>query len=683
MTIGYRKEIDGLRAIAVVPVILFHAGFQLFSGGYIGVDIFFVISGYLITSILLDEHQHQAFSLAAFYERRARRILPALILVLACCLPFAYAILSPLDLRAFAKSLLSANIFLANVVSYQQTDYFDAASEIKPLLHLWSLSIEEQYYLVLPLLLAFLVKRGAKSVFAILLILGVTSLVYSEHVLYINERASFFFTTSRAWELLVGSLSAALVHYNYVSLQPTTNTLYLNVRQWLSALGFAMVAYPIFFYSKNTPFPGLSALVPSLGTALILLFAVPNTWVQRFLSLKPMVFVGLISYSAYLWHQPVLAFVRYRSLDSLAPLALAGLVACVMVLAYFSWRFVEQPFRDKQRFNRRQIWISAVIATIGLSTLSVYVYKKNGLPSRFDGKYSEAFYPHEFKEDNFCHFKPLFDSQNLLRCDFGDPNGKRTVFLVGDSHASALLGGLHESFKEKSIKGIRVQVLKCAHQIPGMISASVNEEKIAIAEKCSSTYDELSNLFKKHADALVLSIRWTARFAPIPGEVEEFFFNNQEGGVEFKPNISNFAQDENGVWSVGGEGKKLAVHKLLNRFTSTGKPVILVYPVPEAGWDIPRYNFNTYAKTGAVQSTVSTSYELFKRRNSFSNRTLDQFQALNLIRIKPENYFCNTYLAGRCVAQHEYVPFYYDTNHLSTAGAKPITDDIVKILQKQ
>ncbi len=413
MSIGYRKEIDGLRAVAVVPVILFHAGFQLFSGGYIGVDIFFVISGFLITSILLDEHQTQNFSLAAFYERRARRILPALVLVLACCLPFAYAILSPLDFRAFAKSLLGANIFLANIVSYQQTDYFDAASEIKPLLHLWSLSIEEQYYLVLPLLLAFLVKLGPKSVFSVLLALAAASLAYSEHVLYINERASFFFTTSRAWELLAGSLSAALVHYKFISLQSTTNTRTMLARQLLSGLGLAMVATPIFFYSKDTPFPGVYAVIPSLGTALILLFAIENTWAQRILSIKPLVGIGLISYSAYLWHQPVLAFVRYRSLESLSTTILVGLVLSVMGLSYLSWHFVERPFRNKVQFNRKQVWIFAISTSLILSVVSVLIYKKNGLPNRFDDKYSEAFYPHEFKEDNFCKFKPLFGSENL------------------------------------------------------------------------------------------------------------------------------------------------------------------------------------------------------------------------------------------------------------------------------
>lgn len=682
MSIGYRKEIDGLRAIAVLPVILFHAGFQWFSGGYIGVDIFFVISGFLITSILLDEHQHQTFSLAAFYERRARRILPALVLVLACCLPFAYAVLSPIDLRAFAKSLLGANVFLANVVSYQQTDYFDAASEIKPLLHLWSLSIEEQYYLVLPLLLAFLVKRGAKSVFGMLLVLSVASLFYSEQVLYANERAAFFFTHSRAWELLIGSLSAALVHYNHLSLQPSSHARTVVARQLLSALGFAMVALPIFFYSKDTPFPGLSATVPAVGTALILLFALENTWVQRLLSLKPLVGVGLISYSAYLWHQPVLAFVRYRSLESLSTLTLLGLVLLVMLMAYLSWRFVERPFRDKQTFSRRQIWVFAITTTLVFSALSVYVYKRNGLPSRFDGKYSEAFYPHEFKEDGFCRFKPLFGSDTLQGCEFGAPNGKRTVFLVGDSHASALLGGLHESFKKLGWRGVRVQFLKCSHQVPGMISATVNKERIAIAERCIDSLKGLSEIIRQHGDSIVLSIRWTAKLSPIPNEVEEFYFDNKEGGVEYKPNISNYALNEKGEWSIDGQSKKKAIHSLLTELTRTGKPLVVLYPVPEVGWDVPRFNFATYSATGSVQSEISTSHLVFKQRNHFINQTLDSFSAPNLWRVKPELFFCDTYIPDRCIAQKDWIPFYYDTNHLSTAGAKPLTSEIVKLLQQ-
>ncbi len=680
MTIGYRKEIDGLRALAVVPVILFHAGFQLFSGGYVGVDIFFVISGFLITSILLDEHQNQTFSLAAFYERRARRILPALVLVLVCCLPFAYLWLSPLDLRDFAKNIFGANLFLANVVSYQQTNYFDAASEIKPLLHLWSLSIEEQYYLVLPLLLAFLVKRGASAVFATLFASGIASLIYSEHALLTNERGAFFFATSRAWELLVGSLSAALVHYKFISLQASTHTRTMMLRQILSTLGFCMVLVPIFFYSKDTPFPGLFALIPAIGTALILLFALTNTWVQRILSFAPLVGIGLISYSAYLWHQPVLAFVRYNNLESLSNGTLSLLIVLIMVLAYLSWRFVEQPFRQKQKFTRRQIWFFAAIATSTLLALSVIGYKKNGMPERFNGQYSTAFFPHEFKEDGFCKFKPLFGSDRLHGCEFGNAKGQRTVFLIGDSHASSLLGGLHESFQRSNIKGIRVKVLQCAHQIPGMISASVTAEKIALANDCVKTYEELSNLVLKHADAVVLSVRWTARFTPIPGVADEFFFDNQEGGVEFKPNISNFAQDENGQWTVSESAKRRALHNLLGSLSSPGKPMVLVYPVPEVGWDLPRYNFTTYRKTGQVQSEVSTSYELFKKRNSFVNHSLDEFNAPNLWRVNPEKYFCNTYSPNRCVAQHNHIPFYHDTNHLSLEGAKPLTDEITELL---
>lgn len=680
MTFGYRKEIDGLRAIAILPVIFFHAGFQLFSGGYIGVDVFFVISGFLITSILLDEYQQGTFSFSAFYERRARRILPALAFVLLCCLPFAYYLFSPLDFRAFAKSLLGANIFLANVVSYQQTDYFDAAAEIKPLLHLWSLSIEEQYYLFLPLLLAVFIKRGQVALFAVLIAIASLSLFYSEHVLYTNERASFFFISSRAWELLVGSLAAALVYYKLIPIHVSSNPRWFFIRQVLSIFGIFMVLIPIFLYSKDTPFPGLSAVIPVLGSAFVLLFAVENTWVQRLLSLKPLVGVGLISYSAYLWHQPVLAFVRYQSQNSLSISTLLGLLAVVMALAYLSWRYIERPFRDKQRITRKEIWVFSLVSIFFFSALSFYIYKSNGLPKRFDGKYAEAFYPHEFKVDNFCRFKPMFDATDIEGCEFGDPNGKRTVFLVGDSHADALFGGLHESFQTQGIKGVRIKVLKCPHYIPGMIAGSVNEERITLANQCSNNYQALFTMMSKHANSVVLAVRWTARTSPISGGTEQYFFDNQEGGVELKPNISNFAKDDAGQWTVGPDGKTKALHYMLKGFTSAVDKVIVVYPVPEVGWDIPRYNFAIYAKTREVQPIVSTSYEIFKRRNDFSSRALDSFSAPNLLRVKPENYFCNTFLINRCVAQNNFIPFYYDTNHLSSAGAKPLTDDVVKLL---
>jgi peptidoglycan/LPS O-acetylase OafA/YrhL len=681
MGIAHRTEIDGLRALAVLPVIFFHAGFTLFSGGYVGVDVFFVISGFLITSILLTEHENRTFSLAAFYERRARRILPALLLMLACTLPFAYALLSPLDLRAYAKNLLAANIFIGNVVSYQQTDYFDAASEIKPLLHLWSLAIEEQYYLVLPPLLALLVKRGRRTLFLVLGLLCAASLIYSERTISVNERAAFFFTHSRVWELLLGSLAAALLHYSVVT-RPNTSDRPATSWAWVPAMaGLLMVVVPVVSYSKNTPFPGWHASIPALGTALILLFA-QGTAVSRLLSLKPLVAVGLVSYSAYLWHQPVFAFARYRSPDNLPNTTMVALIALTLVLAGLSWYFVEQPVRDRRRWSRRQLWVLVGIPTLLLSAAAIYLYQAKGLPERFDPRYTEAFFPKQFQEVGFCKFKPLHGAQSIQGCDFGDPQGATQVWLVGDSHASSLLGGLHENFKKQGVRGVRVRVTGCAHQIPGMISAAVTDEKIETAQQCMDSYQALSKLIEAHADSVVVSIRWTARFAPIAGEVEDFFFDNQEGGLELKPNVLNFAPTDSGQWSTEAEPKKKALHRYLKAFANSEKKVILVYPVPEAGWDVPRYNFARYLKTGEVPAQISTSYPLFQRRNSFVIRALDDFAAANVQRARPASYFCNTAQMDRCMVQDNHKPFYHDTNHLSLTGAQALTEDITRMVQR-
>lgn len=680
MSMTHRTEIDGLRALAVLPVIFFHAGFTLFSGGYVGVDVFFVISGFLITSILLTEHENRTFSLAAFYERRARRILPALLLVLTCTLPFAYALLSPLDLRSFAKNLLAANLFIGNVIAYQQTDYFDAASEIKPLLHLWSLAIEEQYYLVLPPLLALLVKRGRRSVFLVLGLLCVASLVYSERAIAINERAAFFFTHSRVWELLVGSLAAALMHYGLVT-KPSSPNEPATPWAWVPAsLGLLMIVVPVLTYTKNTPFPGWYAAVPALGTALVLLFA-QGTAVARLLSLKPLVAVGLISYSAYLWHQPVFAFARYRSLDNLPSTAMLALITLTLILASLSWYFVEQPVRDKRRWNRRQLWLLLGIPTLLLSAVAIYLYQAKGLPERFDPRYTEAFFPKQFREDGFCNYKPLHGAENIQGCEFGDAEGTTQVWLTGDSHASALLGGLHETFKKQRIRGIRIKVMGCAHQIPGMISQAVTDEKIRAAQQCSDNYRALSQLIAQHADSVIVSVRWTARFAPIVGEAEEFYFDNQEGGVELKPNIHNFAPDSSGGWSTQAEPKKQALHRYLKHFSASGKNVVLVYPVPEAGWDVPRYNFARYIKTGEVPAQISTSYPLYQQRNRFVINGLDEFVAANVQRTRPEQYFCNTAQAGRCMVQENHTPYYHDTNHLSLKGAQAMAEDITRMVK--
>ncbi|HWK41740.1 MAG TPA: acyltransferase family protein [Croceibacterium sp.] len=332
----YRREIDGLRAVAVVPVILFHAGFSLFSGGFVGVDVFFVISGYLITGILIGELERGDFSIARFYERRARRILPALFLVIACCIPFAWYLMLPQQQAEFAASIAAVTLFSSNVLFWMQTGYFASDAELRPLLHTWSLAVEEQYYLLFPILLAVFWRWGRQRVLLLIVLAALASLALSQWASDHAESANFYLAPPRAWELLAGSICAFLLRG-----RPSF------ANSWLSGLGLALIVFSILFLDDSLPFPGIYALPPVLGTVLIILFGGAGTPAARLLSLRAFVGIGLISYSAYLWHQPLFAFARLGSDTEPTRLLMTALAGLSLILAWLSWRFVEQPFRGK------------------------------------------------------------------------------------------------------------------------------------------------------------------------------------------------------------------------------------------------------------------------------------------------------------------------------------------------
>jgi peptidoglycan/LPS O-acetylase OafA/YrhL len=423
----YRREIDGLRAIAVMPVILFHAGFSVFSGGYVGVDVFFVISGYLITSLILADIETGTFSIARFYERRARRILPALTVVMLACIPFAWAWMMPGQFKGFSNSLIAVTFFASNILFWRESGYFDTASEEKPLLHTWSLAVEEQYYLLFPILMILIWRFGRRPAFHVVMGLALISLLLSEWGWRNSPSANFYLAPSRAWELFAGSLCAFVQS---------------SRGQWRSetgaAAGLGAILLAVFLYDDHTPFPSAYALAPVLGTALVVLFAAPGTWVARLLSLRPMVAVGLISYSAYLWHQPLFAFARIRSPETPAPLLMLGLAALTLILAWISWRFVEQPFRGRAPLlaTRRAVFAASAAVTVSVLALGIagstliqpYMALRHA-DLLTDGPARNA--PYEA-----CTGFQVEEGQALCR-RYG--NGSRVAVLWGDSHAMPLL----------------------------------------------------------------------------------------------------------------------------------------------------------------------------------------------------------------------------------------------------
>ncbi len=424
----YRREIDGLRAIAVVPVILFHAGFDWFRGGFIGVDVFFVISGYLITSIIISEKQEGRFSIANFYERRARRILPPLIFVMLVCLPLAWIWMLPSQLVDFGKSIMAVSAFVSNVLFWMQSGYFAGASDVKPLLHTWSLAVEEQYYIVFPVVVTLLWRYGQRWLVGLLMLALLASLGMAEWGWRHQPHANFFLAPSRVWELLVGALCAFYLFGKE------------NVKgqELLSLLGAVLIGFSVVVFDESTPFPSLYGVIPVLGTALIILFASPETLVARVLSLPLLVAIGLISYSTYLWHQPLFAFGRLSGF--LTASTSLVLIALAFVLGWLSWRYVERPFRNRQRVSLRRLLQTVVLLFIVLNASAFAFVKTDGFAGRYPEHDRFLVTLNTSEQGKYVHRR---FAQRELKPFIADDRIK--LFVVGDSYGEDIVNALYEA----------------------------------------------------------------------------------------------------------------------------------------------------------------------------------------------------------------------------------------------
>ncbi len=431
---NYRAEIDGLRAIAVLPVILFHAGFDTFGGGFVGVDVFFVISGYLITRILIDDLERDAFSLIGFYERRARRILPALFFVMACCVPFGWASMSPAQFESFSKSLAATALFVSNILFWQTESYFAESSDLQPFIHMWSLAVEEQYYILFPIILFLSWRFWRERTLLVLALLAFASLGLTQWGWNADPRAVFYLLPTRAWELLAGSLCAILLARR--DLKPNG---------FFSAVGLAAILLPVFLYDEHTPFPGVYALAPVGGASLIILFCRADTLVGRLLEQRVLVGLGLISYSIYLWHQPLFAFARLRSPLPPSDALMLALCGLTLLLAYFTWRYVEQPFRKRPlplMSQRKLLFAASMIAIAGFASFAVVVHLRDGVLIYTPSVIRFAELDRRLKTNFGLHPKCDWQFHTLENCRTSD---HPEMLLWGDSLAMHLAPALVES----------------------------------------------------------------------------------------------------------------------------------------------------------------------------------------------------------------------------------------------
>lgn len=463
--LNHRLDIDGLRAVAILSVVFFHAGLSC-SGGYVGVDIFFVISGYLISSLILKDLQADKFSLVNFWERRLRRIFPALAAMVFVTLGAGWFLLLPEHLEKLGNSAVAQALLSANIYFWRTTNYFGGANDEKPLLHTWSLAVEEQFYMFFPLLLLFLFRSKwgrSRSLIVTLLIVWVTSLLVAVWGVKHQPYATFFLLPTRAWELVCGALVAALP----ANAVPTAHW----VREGVSMVGALGMLAPIFLYDETTPFPGLAALPPCVGAALVIWANSPDngnaltlkrTWVSMALSWRWVVFIGLISYSLYLWHWPVIMFSNYWKTAPLSAGVRWSLVGISFILAILSWRYVETPFRTKRVFHtRRKIFVFGALSTVAACAIGAGFTLFHGIPSRLPKEARAIFDDFTAREiqakSNLPSANPteINDILNdkLLRLG-GDNSSAPIQFLVwGDSHANVSLPAFAALAKRTGVSG--------------------------------------------------------------------------------------------------------------------------------------------------------------------------------------------------------------------------------------
>lgn len=668
MQLEYRAEIDGLRSIAVLPVMLFHGGIAGFSGGFVGVDVFFVISGYLITSLILGEMSRGEFTLLGFYERRARRILPALFLVIACCLPIAWLWMLPPELQEFGRSVMAVLLFLSNFLFFQEAGYFGPNVDLMPLIHTWSLAVEEQFYLLYPLFLMILFRFGTASIASLLSFMALLSLLLSGFFSASMPDFAFYLLPTRAWELFFGALAALHLAGNPISGLP------IMLRNIAALLGLSMIGYAVVSFDDSTVFPGWAALIPVTGTVLIILFAQSGTWVNRILQLRPLVFIGLISYSAYLWHQPLFAFARLRSFEQPGAGMYLVLIVLSLLLAWLSWRFVETPFRNRKKLARSQVFRAVSYSAIVLLGIGITLDSNEGYPSRLPESYiatlaqSFAVNPRESVCNSGARVVPLAE-----RCIYGNPDNV-TVAVWGDSHADALALGLGDV-----LAGVGHGLVEHTHNAcppatgllrPGRqdACAEFNEGVVAWLEQSPTI------------DTVVMFSRWSLY-------LEGTAFDNGQGGVESISGVYAVPEDDEGLTLESDLRKERVADRYVQQvmeILELGKRVVLVHPVPEAGWNVPAYLAREIQFGVEREELLSTSYTRYQERHKVLLNAFERLPASSrLIQVRPQAIFCNNILPDRCVVQDGMGPLYSDDDHLNNRANAVIGEYIVAALGYQ
>lgn len=513
----HRTDIDGLRGIAVLAVVIFHINPQLLPGGFVGVDIFFAISGFLITQQLLKQLQaHHTFSLSQFFQRRIRRLLPAALMVVATTTIISQAIMRPEDASAVAKSAVAASVSMANIYFYlfQDTSYFAASSLESPLLHLWSLGVEEQFYLVWPLLLLLFRKQALSSIFLYgTLVIAMASFAFADRVFSSNPMQAYYMLHTRAGELLLGAI-AAWITIKHPSLKVSRRFGGLSM-----LIGMGLVIFPVVLLNEQSHFPGYSAIPPVAGTMLLLLAGhyQRNNVGSTFLSTPVLGFFGAISYSLYLWHWPIMAIFHYGNYP-LTPIIGVGLFVIMVILGWLSYRYIETPFRKipATQSPRHTILKIGVIPTTLMLAGAIFFYKVmdgyavhslmgdyNARRAAVNNELSPA-----NKHPNVCQRSSLSPTDDMLttdRCITGATENAPSVFLIGDSNAAHYVGALTSELGVDGVSMRNATMGSC----PPLIDSIADYAPVNRKQSCANGMPRIWEAAMQF-DKIIISASWTA-----------------------------------------------------------------------------------------------------------------------------------------------------------------------------
>lgn len=661
--LAFRVELEGLRGLLMLIIAFYHAGAQLFGSSFFSVDAFFVVSGYLMAAIIIKDMELGRFSLVDFYERRARRLLPALYLVVFTGVVFAYFVLPPVDYETLAESgiwalAMAGNVFFADA----GPGYFSSSISLQPFMHLWSLGLEQQYYLLIPLVFLFFTRIGRGWLTFALFGLMLLSLSFAfSMATNENSARAYYIFSARVWEFLVGGL-AAIYQCRIRKRVP------LVAHRWLADLGFAMLLGVCFLASEHSLHPGGITLVPVSGVLLLLLFASEGSLAVRFLSWSPLVWLGGLSYSLYLWHQVFLAFGRWVFIDNFDLLIATSLLAVSVALSAVTRKYVEEPFRSATRVSKPKFWWGVACSTLVVFSVANYVDNKHGFRHRLP----IAFVEETLQRSGSSSVSMTADGRDCRSkieageiCEIGDPEAMRTWALIGDSHASQYTASIDALFREANESGYLLARYTCGYAI-GVRLVGDHEGL------CEEHNESVQKWLLDNADIETV----------IVAERGPYYYSKQRydnGSGARESGQKYWFEPKQKLRDMAYETAVLSsMMQPLRTLLEAGKRVVIIQPIPEFGWDVPRY-FYRQVMRGQQEIDISIKSAVYDERTAPFRRAVDQVAGLesNLVVVDPKPVFCDE---ERCKAYKNGYLLYQDDDHLTRFGADQVVGRVASEL---